>query len=322
MPIASRRIEVDHIHMLNRGKADEPYTFQTKVAGAYQYEIFGEEIIDTWFNMVDAVMAGEDTFECPDQDTYDCVMANFRERYFPVLEELIYFDYDHPVEDGIGHIQYMKSKEETTKEIEDFMKLVEDLLNKSMKRSWSDLENALSLYSFFNANYEYDYDTYYALFDDYVNGINTYRFMQSGIGICNQISQAYSYLLMQAGIDATTMMGTSKFSGESHAWSYVRFNGRNYHIDPTYSLSTTGDLSFFMMDDEKRAEEYPPKDYYICASYTEDHEHPDYVADDDSFSPIWEGTLDHFDHDTHTLYYSVMDDKGDYITKEFDYEGY
>ena len=45
------------------------YIFQPKVCSSYMTELFGETMTETWFNLVDAVMAGEDTFACPDKDT-------------------------------------------------------------------------------------------------------------------------------------------------------------------------------------------------------------------------------------------------------------
>lgn len=46
-------------------------------------------MVETWNNLGDAVLAGENTFACPDQHTHDWVMGQFPDRYFPVLRELI-----------------------------------------------------------------------------------------------------------------------------------------------------------------------------------------------------------------------------------------
>ena len=79
-------------------KDDNAYT-----CTAYMEEVFGKAMCETWFHLVDAVMAGEDTFACPDQYTYDWVMGQFPIRCFPVLTELIDFAYDreHSVIDGV-----------------------------------------------------------------------------------------------------------------------------------------------------------------------------------------------------------------------------
>ena len=90
------------------------YVFQPKVCSVYMEEVFGKEMCETWFHLVDAVMAGEDTFACPDQHTYDWVMGQFPIRCFPVLTELIDFAYDREnleeIPDGFRMIiEYKKS---------------------------------------------------------------------------------------------------------------------------------------------------------------------------------------------------------------------
>ena len=47
------------------------YTFKPKVCSSYQEAVYGKTMCDTWYNLVDAVMAGEDHFVCPDTNTYD-----------------------------------------------------------------------------------------------------------------------------------------------------------------------------------------------------------------------------------------------------------
>ena len=185
----------------------------------------------------------------------------------------------------------------------DWEERVVTLVNLTMKPGWSDLENALSLYVYFCDNYEYDYETYDRLSEDPCSYIRTYRFMNEGKGICQEISAAYSYLLMQAGVDATIMSGKSGPDRESHQWSYVRINGHNYHIDPTFVIGTNDSLDYFMMTDEQRTtESYPPDSYVITSNYSEDHEHPEYLADDDTFRPLWGTSFDSFNPDEDIIY--------------------
>ena len=46
--------------------ADSPvqgsHVFRPKVCSVYMEEVFGETMCETWYHLVDAVMAGEDTF--------------------------------------------------------------------------------------------------------------------------------------------------------------------------------------------------------------------------------------------------------------------
>ncbi|MBR5739936.1 MAG: hypothetical protein IKX81_01440, partial [Firmicutes bacterium] len=129
---------------------------------------------------------------------------------------------------------------------------------------------------------------------------------------------AYSFLLTQAGVDATIMMGGD------HAWSYVRINGNNYHIDPTFVLGEPVNMAYFMMTDGQRRYTYSDDgDWTIASVFVHEHEHPEYeefVAEDDFFKDIWDTTLVDFDHDKHVMYCtSIFDGEGDI---DFDYEGF
>lgn len=109
------------------------FKFQPKVSSVYLEEIFGETMIQVWNNIVDAVLAGEDVVECPDQDTFEWVIYQFPDRCFPVLDGLIEPDRDRPVENGIAHIRYNISKKKLKKKVSEFESLVEEILNKTMK---------------------------------------------------------------------------------------------------------------------------------------------------------------------------------------------
>ena len=295
------------------------YVFQPKVCSVYMEEVFGTAMCETWFNLVDAVMVGEDTFACPDQHTYDWVMGQFRERLFPPLTVLIDYAYDreHSVVDGVASFTWLVPPEEAAATIAAFAEQVEGILNSVLLDDYSDLEKALALYDYFSRTYEYDYDTYWKMDSQYVDYTSSYRFFQTGIGICHEIATAYSYLLMQVGVEATIMMGSD------HEWSYVRINGRNYHIDPTFVLGDSGNLAYFMMTDEQREVwGYGKNEYVIASNYAQDHPHPDYVADDETFAPLWDKTFETFFHDTHTILCWTESYYGEWMYFEFDYTGF
>ena len=297
---------------------EERFEFQTKVSSVFLEEIFGKEMVETWYNVVDAALSGEDTFDCPYQKTYDWVMGQFAERCFPVLRELIEIEYGYEVKDGKGHIVYKTSREEFDRKISEFGTMVEDILNKAMKPGYSDMEKALGLYRYFYENYVYDYETFEKMENESVDYLSVYRFLTGGTGVCQEISMAYSYLLCQVGVDATIMMG------ENHAWSYVRINGNEYHIDPTFVLSSPGYLYYFMMTDFKRSEDFSPDTFIICSNYTQEYEPPMYAAADDSFLEIWDTYLDDFDPEADTISCRGFNEESyEYdIPKEFSYEGF
>ena len=303
------------------------YVFQPKICSVYMEEVFGKDMCDAWCNLVDAVMAGENTFACKDQHTYDWMMGQFPEHCLPILPELIDYAYDreHSVIDGVASFTWLVPPEEAKARIESFGKQIEGILNEVLEDDYSDLEKALALYVYFSEHYEYDYDTYMQMYDKYVDYTSCYRFFQTGIGICHEISSAYSYLLMQAGVQATSMSGNRGYDQAGHQWSFVRINGKNYHIDPTYALGTHGQLRYFMMTDEKRAEEddYIPSTFYAVSHYSRENPHPDYTADDDTFRPLWDKDFDSFSHETHTIRcWTESGYYGEWTEFLFDYAGY
>ncbi len=298
--------------------------FQPKVASQYLVEVFGEEKVETWFNLVDAVMAGKDTFACPDKETYNWVMGQFPNKCFPAINPVrgLLIDYewdrDNPVKDGVGRFTYLVPREEAAAKIEEFSILVEDILNESMKPDYSDFEKALSLYLYFQETYIYDDEAA----EDNKNGradyVSSYRFLTGKSGICHEISTAYSYLLMQAGVDATTVMSFD------HEWSFVRLKGKNYHIDPTFALSEyRGDLCYFLMNDEIRCKDgmFQAEGFTYCSNYSRDHPHPDYTATENTFGEFQNGYFDSFDHEKQLMFYVRYGDFGESIFQTFNYQG-
>lgn len=297
------------------------YTFQPKVASSYMGEVFGEAMVETWFNLVDAVMAGETAFACPDDHTYNWVMGQFPDRCLPPLcgqiEPDPAADPDHPVVDGVGRFRYVTSAEEVAARIAAFAEQTENILNGVLKADDTDFEKCFALYRYFCETYQYDYNAYFQMYDEYLDYLCSYRLFDTGEGICCEIAPAYAYLLLQAGVDAGTM------GGHDHDWAYVKLNGKNYHIDPTFAINTAGALAYFLMDDGQRAAEgYPRSQHVIVSNYAQDHPHPDYAADDDTFRPLWEGFDGVLDRPAHTLRYLTYDLAGDPAEALFDYSGY
>ena len=58
-------------------EARKLYSFKTKVSSSFLEKTFGKAMCESWFSLVDAVLAGEDTFSCPNGHTYMWVIAEF-----------------------------------------------------------------------------------------------------------------------------------------------------------------------------------------------------------------------------------------------------
>lgn len=297
------------------------YVFQPKVCSPYIRELFGDVMCDTWFHLVDAVMAGEDTFPCPDADTYGWVCGQFPNLCFPVLDQLIAFPYDDSFADGVGTIQYLVPKEEAAAQIAAFSKTVEDILNEALRDDDSDFEKALALYLYFAEHYTYDYELMENNTD--ASALSACHVFSEQTGICQEFSVAYSYLLMQAGVDATVMKGIRSYDGGHHQWSYVRIGGKNYHIDPTYVLGTDS-LSYFLMSDAQREYEdcYPKHDFVITSVYAQEYGSPAYNAEDITFSELWNSDFVSLDRERNLLTYRSYEDSADGICRTFSYDGF
>ena len=295
------------------------FTFNPKVTSTFASDIYGQIKVDAWFNLVDAVMAGEDTFECPDKHTYLWVIAEFPDRYFPVLHNIIktpdnYLEIDV---NGTAPIEYKVSKEEAASMIADFTQLVEDIINENVRPEYGDFEKALALYNYFATAYTYDYDTMRAIESDAssVNYTCSYRLMSTKTGVCSEIAKAYSYLLMQLGMEATTVCS------DKHEWSLIKLGDDYYHIDPTWVLNDWYSMEYFMMTDEQRCNEGDyNKDEFVYVGDYHPEEGPDYSATNDVFSSMWDTHVSSFDPETDTMEYSRYIEAEDDLTYgTFDY---
>ncbi|MBO6011298.1 MAG: hypothetical protein J6P71_05825 [Oscillospiraceae bacterium] len=301
------------------------YEFKPKVCAVYMDELYGETMREAWYDLVDAVMAGENTFACPDQFTYDWVMGQFPDRCFPVLLDVITYAYDRGncVHDGVAEFEYLLPPEEAQARIAEFAAMIEGILNETLEDGWSDLEKALALYEYVAENWEYDWVTFAMTEETYVDYLSALRVFETKTGICQEVSVAYSYLLLQAGVEAGVMKGNREYDSQGHQWSYVRINGRDFHIDATYGMGN-GWLCYFMMDDAQRYAEdsYAPEDFTITSNYAQDHPHRDYAADDDTFKPLWEGEFVEMLPEEDVIRYKVYGPREEERILEFSYAGW
>ena len=292
------------------------FEFKPVVISTIFRDIMGEDMYEAYCNYVKAVQNGEDVFECKSEKTYDWMIGQFPCQLQPLYYVYTESNYGGAYKDGKATFQYKIPKEELAAKEKDFEKLVTDILNENLRDDYSDFEKALALYLYISKNYTYDYDTYRKMSDNPGIQVSGYKFLTEKTGICSECAVAYSYLLLQAGVDATVAGGTGS-DGEGHEWSYLTINGKYYHVDPTFAMGHENSLSYFMMTDERRKLEngYTKKKTSIACHYKEDYNGEKYDANDDFFAPLWGGTLTSWDHKKKLIYYTDMDGND----KTFDY---
>lgn len=297
-------------------EAGSHFEFKPVVISSIFRDIMGEDMYKAFCNYVTAVQNGEDSFEVKDEETYDWMIGQFPAQLQPCYFVYTESGYGGAFKEGRAKFQYKISKDELAAKEKEFEKIVTDILNENFKDDYSDFEKALALYIYFSKNYTYDWDSYEKMKDDPSMNFSAYNFLTRKTGICSECSTAYSYLLLQAGVDATIAGGTGS-DGEGHGWSYVTINGKNYHVDPTFVMSRPNNLSYFMMTDAKREIEngYKKENTTIGCHYKEDRNGCKYDAGDDFFAPLWGGTLTSWDHKKKLIYYE--DSEGN--PKTFDY---
>ncbi len=308
---------------------EEParFTFQPKVCSDLIRETIGETMCETWYQMVDAMMEGKESFACPDQETFDWVIGQFPALCFPVVQDMVsrslirepYF------EDGVAYFSYTVPKEEFKEKVDQFAELIENILNETMKPDYTDFEKAYALYQYFTENYTYDRDHYNTLQTDILNAreSSACHIFYDKTGICTEIASAYTYLLMQAGVNATVMSGECAYDGIGHAWSFIELDGKYYHIDPTFALGSNT-LGYFLMTDAERENggEFPIDTYIITSCYTQEHEAPVYHADDETFAFLWRTRISEIDREQKMLSVWKDNEEGNPELKQFSYKGY
>lgn len=292
----------------------KPIEFKPKVMSSLFRDIMGDDMCEAYYSYIDALMNGEDTFAVKSEDDYGWMLGQFPCNFSPVVDKFVGSDYASGYKKGRGKFNYLTSREDFVQKEAEFEKLVTDILGETMNEDFTDFEKVFALYIYFADNYKYDYDTLEKMKDDPFVELSPYNFLMEKTGICSECAPAFSYLLLQAGVDATVV------GGGDHCWSYVTIGGKNYHVDPTFAMSSGDNLAYLMMTDEQREAEgdFVKKDMTVACHYKGQYNGEKYTADDDYFAPLWNGFLLQWDRENKKIDYS--DYSGNVHT--FDYSSF
>ncbi|MBO4912877.1 MAG: hypothetical protein J5504_09135 [Butyrivibrio sp.] len=318
MPLSAE--PTDDTTTQNNTIATNAFKFNDNVFSKKATTIYGEKTKASFYNLCAALRKGEDTFECPDEATYiQCIEGDLLKHFFPAAATSISADHTTGFADGVGKIKYNDiSQEEFVSKEKAFEEKVVATLNANVDPSYSDFEKALSLYVYISQNFVYDYEMY----EEFLTGTNdntsACRALMENKGISQELSDLYSYLLLQCGVEADVVSGYN-INGD-HQWSYVSIGGKNYHVDPTQGLSSPDlfddntPLDYFLMTDNTRAERdgFPSSDYLLCGNPYTGNE-----ASDDKYSSLTGGYFIKLDCNRNVLTYGGYDGGG---VQEFRYD--
>ena len=232
----------------------EPFVFEPHVKCELLSEIVTDEMWDSFYNMVDAIRAGEDTFECADEKAYEwctheCTLGSF----LPAACTHVVGDgYEY----GKAKLEYKMDKDEFLEREQKFEEEIVRMLNEATRSDYSDFEKLITIYDYVCKNFQYDFTN---IDGEDADGFGTYACLMTKEGICCEIAGAMTYLLLQTGVQAMDFGGQG--SSGFHSWNYVLIGGRGYHVDATWALhgespDTELCLQYFMMTERERADGY------------------------------------------------------------------
>ena len=305
-------IRLENIRGHERGHSQfDPHIFSDMSRAFY-----GEGQEQAFFNMVDAMRAGEETFETADINEYYWCLGRFATWYYPAATGCMSTDYDirdrKAWKNGVGVIPYTVPVEEAAQIMKEFEQLVCDILDDSVSDDYNEFETALALYEYITVNWVYDYDLYNHINDpEWYSVGSLYRCMRDRTGICWEIAGVYEYLMMQCGINAEEAEGYDTMSEDTHAWAYLELDGKGYNIDPTWGLDVDQrpSLAYFCFTDEKREERdhFPFDTCLVLGTDEMMRDEQGIYANDDRYAPLWEGDYVGMDRTAKKVIYLDMD---------------
>lgn len=264
-------------------KAPEPIKFNPHVYSKILSDEFcTEEYWEALYNCIDALRAGEDSFECKSEKAYK--FATDEVTLGALYPAACTFVKGSGFKDGKAKIKYKIDKDEFLERTRKFEAEIERMLNEAIRSDYSDFEKLLGLYQYIGKHFSYDYATGDS---PSVDEFGNYACLMNKDGICTEIAAAYAYLLLQVGVEA---LEVEEFSKLCHAWTYVVLDGRGYFVDATWSLTSDPafdvDLQYFLQTDEERAEDgcdVDEDDLSLVYWWKRDYDREKYKATDDKY---------------------------------------
>ena len=297
----------------NVGRKKYRYTFDPYAIPDIYLETYGEKFYTCYKGFCDAVLEGEDYFQCPDYDTYWKIL-DVAHIFLPITSDCLdmpIYD-DNTIQNGVCKIVYRHSKEKHLNNVKEFLDKVKMIITTNLQEGDTEFEKALKLYQYCSLTFVYDYEqveTGKVSGDKLCGG---YRIIIDELGICQEYAPAYAFLLLQVDVQADVVSGWN--DEVSHEWTLVEIENKHYYMDTTSQSSYLSyPLYFFGLtaDTYAKISEFPVSSHTIGGSAC--MKIP-YDTNNKNFEKLRKCNFYDINHEKRTIHYEG------YIYKDTSYE--
>lgn len=243
-----------------RSKEDGKLFLQEKLTDAYAYSRLTEEEQALYLEIMRSLLEFEENTELSSLDTeeisrvFQCVLNDHPEIFYVGGYSYTQYTLANIPRKLTFTGTYSMDREEVKKKQERINDYVNQCLAE-IPQGADEYETVKYIYEYLIGHTEYD-----ASIGDSQNICSVFI---DGRSVCQGYAKATQYLLQQAGICATLVLGRVS-SGEGHAWNLVRIDGSWYYVDTTWGDASYQTVSGEAVYPEQRV---PTINYdYLCVT--------------------------------------------------------
>lgn len=277
-------------------------------------DYLGEEKVQDYYNFCEAVLAEKDSFPCHSFEGYSVAYFLLSRSFFPYGYDAVCCPEEFDYKDGVATIRYEQTKEWRQQRYNELKEATEKIVSEVFREDYSDFEKMIALYQYFADNYTYDFDLNHVI-DGYRE---VYLPLMKKTGVCNEFSGAYAFLLHQVGVEVDFANGNINDGDIGHRWNIVRLDGEYYYVDATWVLGSKS-LRYFLMDTDQRTGNGTEFSSGISITDAPVYDENNLPITSRKYSELWDALSFEVDYDHDLIRYTVLQDDGTQVKKEFHY---